>query len=78
METDISKTIMVFSTSVSGENSIQEFGWVLNRHPEIADWNIDLQDVDNVLRVEAMDGLLEYEVIDIMKTFGFSCEALPD
>lgn len=70
--------ILIFSTDVLNRHRAQRVKWVLDQHPDIADWNVDYQDKDKVLRIEADDGLTESDVIDIMKTFGFHCEVLPD
>ncbi|MEO9966507.1 MAG: hypothetical protein ABJF11_11995 [Reichenbachiella sp.] len=70
--------ILVFSTDITYCGRIKRFEWILNQHPEIITWNMDLQDVDKILRIEATENLHAEEVIDIMKTFGCTCEVLPD
>ncbi|MBL1280138.1 MAG: hypothetical protein COA33_007695 [Fluviicola sp.] len=50
---------------------------LLNSNQYISDWSIDIEDIDNVLRIISVE-LLENEIIQIIKNKGFICEALPD
>ncbi|MEP2025625.1 MAG: hypothetical protein ABJH98_08110 [Reichenbachiella sp.] len=70
--------VLVFRTDINTRKRMDQFAWIFNQHPFIKDWNVDLQDVDKVLRVEASDSLSETDVIDMAQTFGFNCEALID
>ncbi|MEO9806036.1 MAG: hypothetical protein ABJF04_22445 [Reichenbachiella sp.] len=70
--------ILVFKTDIKSKRRIERVEWIFNQHPYIADWSVDLQDVDKVLRVEARSKLKEDDVIDIIRTFGYTCEVLPD
>ena len=41
--------------------------------------NFDLQDCDNILRVESKSGMVQSSLlIDLLKDFGFTAEILPD
>jgi len=44
----------------------------------ILDWNIDTEDVDKILRIEAHESLTEQDVINLMHLKGFYCEPLKD
>ena len=70
--------VLVFRNRPSKSRKLMDqFAWVFNQHPYINDWNVDLQDIDKVLRVEASDRLSEADVIDIAQTFGFfNCESV--
>ncbi|SMD31759.1 hypothetical protein SAMN04488029_0096 [Reichenbachiella faecimaris] len=70
--------VLVFRTDIKTRKRMDQFAWVFNQHPYIINWNVDLQDIDKVLRVEASNSLSEDDVIDMVQTFGFSCEALTD
>ena len=47
----------------------------LQVHPHIQRWNVDLQDCDNILRIET-EQLQPVEVEKILLTAGYYCEAL--
>ena len=68
--------ILVFKTNLVSENDIEQVSIMLGAHAGIRHWNIDLQDVDHVLRVEG--DLHANEVIIMLHTSGFYCEELPD
>ena len=44
----------------------------------VVDWNVDLQDIDKVLRIEAKETIKESEIINLIRTQGFYCETLND
>lgn len=70
------KTILVFKTSVSQTEEIKELQQTLdglvNSHGK---WNFDLEDCDNILRVETWN-LEASRVAAILNTKGFYCEEL--
>lgn len=70
--------ILVFRTDIKTRKRVDQFAWVFNQHPYIQDWNVDLQDVDKVLRVEVSQSMTESDVIDMITTFGINCEVLTD
>lgn len=49
----------------------------LNMEPSIIDWNIDNEDVDNVLRVETFS-LEEHYIQDILEIQGLKCKPMMD
>lgn len=51
---------------------------LFNSIPTILGWSVDLEDIDNVLRIEASKGLEENDIINYLRISGFQCEALTD
>ena len=47
--------IFIFSTSVEKPEQITEVKPLLTSVPAITGWNFDLEDCDNILRIEADD-----------------------
>ncbi|UTW62776.1 hypothetical protein KFE98_01065 [bacterium SCSIO 12741] len=70
--------ILIFKTDIESEPGVDRVSSLLNEHPIITRWSIDTDDVDNVLRIEAMRSLQEREVIELVAEHGFTCEELPD
>jgi hypothetical protein len=72
------KKVLVFKTSVREEKEIQELQPALDRLIyQHGRWNFDLEDCDNILRVEA--GEIRTDIlINILKSAGYSCEELED
>jgi hypothetical protein len=70
-------TILVFKTDIHFKKDIKRIEPVLNAHPAIFKWNIDTNDIDNVLRVESAAGN-PATVIDLINEKGYFCEELPD
>lgn len=70
--------IFVYRTSVSGEAEVRRLQPVLNRLVNAGGrWNFDLEDSDNILRVESA-GLPSAAIVNTLKGAGFECEELPD
>lgn len=69
--------VFVFKTNINQLNRIEKLKPVINSHDKIYAWSVDMQDIDNVLRVEA-DLSTPNEIIQLVNKAGFSCEELPD
>ena len=70
------KKVLVFKTSVHQEKNIKQLQPVLNALTPNADaWNFDLEDCDNILRIETKH-LEATSVCDTLQKQGFLCEEL--
>ncbi|HEU4469916.1 MAG TPA: hypothetical protein VFR58_02430 [Flavisolibacter sp.] len=69
--------VLVFKTNLSGQREVEAIGPVLSTIPAVLQWNVDLMDVDKVLRVVA-PGLEPAEIISLVCGQGYNCEELPD
>ncbi len=67
--------VLVFKTNLTDVNSIAAVEEHLNIHPHIHQWNVDVQDCDNVLRIVSK-GIEAHEVKRIVTGEGFYCEEL--
>jgi len=67
--------ILVFKTSLTNTNHISKVKPTLNHHPLIREWNVDLNDCDNILRVVS-DKISAMEVEALIKNAGHFCEEL--
>ncbi len=74
MENQI-ENILVFATNIKTENDKRNISLVLDESPAIQQWNIDLEDVDCVLRIVS-NTLSEEDIIDIIKSQDFKCSQL--
>ncbi len=70
--------LLILKTDIRSRQKVNRIKPILNQHPVINDWSIDIADIDNVLRIEASDNLCENDIVRLMKRYGFHCEALPD
>ncbi|QQX75298.1 MULTISPECIES: hypothetical protein [Aequorivita] len=68
--------VLVFKTSVSANEEVKQLRPLLNKLiRQNGDWNFDLEDCDNILRVETH--LLKAETISTtLHNQGFYCEEL--
>ena len=69
--------VLVFKTNLGSSHLIEWIAPYFKSHPCISEWSVDTEDVDNVLRVVSFS-LIEKDVIQLMQSKGFVCEALPD
>ncbi len=72
------KTVFVFKTSITQPQQVQQLSPVLNQMLQANEkWNFDLEDCDNILRVEAFQ-VSAQSIIDQLQHAGFCCSELPD
>ena len=69
--------ISVFKTSVTNTKEIEILKPQLDIQLEFAKWNFDLEDCDNILRIESKTETAE-QIIRLLNKNGFECEELPD
>lgn len=67
--------ILVFKTNLTDAGHIENVKPVLNRHPYIKEWNVDLHDCDKILRV-VTENSIATEVESIVSSAGYLCEEL--
>ena len=67
--------VLIFATSVKKPEEVKKVKPILTAVPAIQEWNFDLEDCDNILRVEANDISPRY-IEYLLQTAGFSCAEL--
>ena len=68
--------ILVFKTNIQTEYDKLRIQHIFDTHSAIRQWNIDLHDVDCVLRIVS-DALTPEQVISVVHHNGFECTELP-
>lgn len=69
--------IYVFKTSVETETGIRLLKPHLDKVFPFAKWNFDLEDCDNVLRIEIKSEIVQ-SIISLLNENGFECQELTD
>lgn len=67
--------ISVFKTTVSTKKKVKAVKPALDKIVKINKWNFDLDDCDNILRIESKKSISEL-VINELKKSGFKCQEL--
>jgi hypothetical protein len=67
--------ILVFKTNLTDTHRISDLGSLLDIHPHIMQWNVDLHDCDNVLRVVSKN-IDAKEIEQLVLNAGYYCEEL--
>jgi hypothetical protein len=68
--------ILIFTTSVSAPEQVNRVQPILTSVQAIQDFNFDLEDCDNILRVVS-DDLSPRYIETLLNNAGFECEELP-
>ncbi|TNJ45719.1 hypothetical protein KFZ70_10445 [Tamlana fucoidanivorans] len=71
-------TIMVFRTNIKTKKKLKHISSFFNNHSNIHDWSVDIEDIDNVLRIEANGSITKTGFINELKAKGVYCETLSD
>ncbi|QHT65229.1 hypothetical protein GXP67_00335 [Rhodocytophaga rosea] len=69
--------ILVFKTNIPSKKDAKKLELALQRLKGVCRWNLDLLDIDKVLRIVTRD-LKAQEIIDLVTKCGYFCEELPD
>lgn len=75
MTIDISN-VFVFKTNIQNEFDKLRVKSVLDASQKVLKWNVDMDDVDKVLRVVS-DTLTPEQIISVIDYVGFECAELP-
>ncbi|HEX6892443.1 MAG TPA: hypothetical protein VF141_17165 [Chryseolinea sp.] len=69
--------VLVFKTDIVGKADAEILGQILDVDRRIKNWNIDHDDIDNVLRIESGE-MSPADVEQLVKDLGYMCEELPE
>lgn len=69
--------IFVYKTDIQNEYDLETLETLLNNHGSIIRWNVDREDIDNVLRIESTANN-SHELIRAITSAGYQCEELTD
>mgnify|MGYP003410258662 FL=1 len=67
--------VLVFKTNLTDAKRISDIESLLDIHPHIVQWNVDLDDCDNILRIVSRN-IAAQEVENILLNAGYYCEEL--
>lgn len=70
--------ILIFKTDLSTDLDVKYVQPIFDSYFSIIDWSVDLEDVDNVLRIVAKDSIKDADIIRLMQANKVICEGLPD
>lgn len=70
--------LLIYKTNLSSNKKVRYVKSALNGHPDIINWTVDREDIDNVMRIETAGSVNETAFKDLMKQYGVYCEDLPD
>ena len=70
------ENLLIFKTDIKSKKKVKSIKRLLDNHPVISDWSVDTNDVDNVLRIETKGNVYEKDIIGLVRTCGFYCQAL--
>ena len=71
----MSKQILLLKTSLVLQSDVEKAGVYLNSHPQIAEWSVDTEDCDKVLRIKCCE-LTETDIAILLRLAGYEAEKL--
>ena len=69
--------VLIFKTNIRYKKHINAVEQHIANQPGILKWNVDLKDVDKILRIETV-GMHPAKIEKIVKNAGYFCEELKD
>ncbi len=74
----VTMSLFIFRTDIKTKKKVKVVKPIFNNNPDIKNWSVDTEDIDNVLRIESNGNLRENDIITLMSSCGFHCETLTD
>jgi hypothetical protein len=74
---EVKMEILVFKTDIIEKSDSENLGQLLKEDSRIKAWNIDQEDIDNVLRIESNE-MSPADVIEMVTKLGYLCEELSE
>ncbi len=68
--------IIILSTNMNSPCCVEQISTSFNEHHKIIHWSVDIEDRDNVMRIEAQEGFGESDAIALIRANGFVGEDL--
>ena len=68
--------ILVFKTDIDNTQKLTSINNSFIEIPEIGHWSVDMEDIDNVLRIETSGDIVESNIIDLLKEIHVYCQGL--
>lgn len=69
--------ILIFKTNLDNHEAVQMAGTCLQQLEGLHRWNVDMQDCDHVLRIEA-SRLTANHIEKLLRDAGYYCEEMKD
>lgn len=69
-------SLLIFKTDIRTKKNVRIVQSILSNVVSASEFNVDLQDIDSVLRIETTKRLKEKEIILLLNKEGFYCETL--
>ena len=70
--------LFILKTDIRNKRQLNQVRPIFQKSNHISRWSIDLDDVDKVLKVETKADAHEAEMIELLRSQGINCEALPE
>ena len=68
--------LLIYSTNINTPEKVKVVNELFNLDNNIIDLSVDIEDIDNVLRIETTDKIDEIEVVSKVLKQGFNCVEL--
>ena len=67
--------VLVYKTNINHRTDIEKISPVLSQYNKVLAWNVDIDDIDKVLRIEAMTNISN-EIQNIINQSGYTCQEM--
>ena len=71
----MSNQILVLKTSIASKKDVKKIDILLDCHPQIVGWNIDLENCDKILQV-VCNGITEADIVELLHLAGYEAETI--
>lgn len=70
--------LLIYKTDIDNQQKVERLAVVFDKSRTIKEWSVDMEDIDNVLRIELDQNTQENEILHLVSASGIHLESLPD
>ena len=66
----------VFSVYLRGKKGIESVAEILDGHPQVINWSLEVNGLKRTLKIEVVDRASTYGIVECIRIMGYDCEQL--
>lgn len=70
--------LLIYKTDIDNQQKVERLAAAFDKSRTIKEWSVDMEDIDNVLRIELKQNIPEKEIFYLVSESGIHLELLPD
>lgn len=70
--------LLIYKTDIDTPQKVGQLATVFDSFESVKSWNVDMDDIDKILRIELVKKTNERDILNSLNSCGIQIEELPD